>query len=483
MKEKESGITLLSLVITIIVMLILAGIALRLSIGDNGIIGITGNTIDLYQNASDQEGQGLNTFVDEFNQILNEDRPGGEDNTGDNITIADRPTISIIDWDNKGGIVQVSTQAGYTTQYRIGRTGPWKTYDGTAVNVDNGDTIYARYANDEGVSQTVSQIVEDTTPPTVTISSVTVDGAEISVVATASDDQMGMPDPITYNYYIRKEGASYFESVGHNNTGEFTFTGLEGKTPYEIRVSTTDLAGNQGSAVSKTETESVVEIPVLTPGQNIFFNLNPSTPTRGNVNVTIAASGLVEPLYLEYSVNGTDNWERYEGPVPMTDNGRVYARVTDGTEFSNVVYVDVTNIDRDAPDVSGKVTGSTSSTISVQVTPNDPSDPDINNFTYKYFIKDADAGDDQYKEFSGNGPTYTFTGLTQEHGYDIKIEVTDPAGNTTPIYLTNEQTGSVPSGLEEGNMTITSNPTIPTKDPVTVTITGKYMKDYRYNTQ
>ena len=85
MKEKESGITLLSLVITIIVMLILAGIALRLSIGDNGIIGITGNTIDLYQNASDQEGQGLNTFVDEFNQILNEDRPGGEDNTGDNI--------------------------------------------------------------------------------------------------------------------------------------------------------------------------------------------------------------------------------------------------------------------------------------------------------------------------------------------------------------------------------------------------------------
>ena len=40
MKKSELGITLLTLVITLIVMLILAGIALKLSIGDNGILGI-----------------------------------------------------------------------------------------------------------------------------------------------------------------------------------------------------------------------------------------------------------------------------------------------------------------------------------------------------------------------------------------------------------------------------------------------------------
>ena len=79
MKKRESGITLLTLAITIIVMLILAGIALRLSIGDNGIIGITGNTVDKYTNASDQEQEGLNSFANEFNEIIN----GG--GTGDGV--------------------------------------------------------------------------------------------------------------------------------------------------------------------------------------------------------------------------------------------------------------------------------------------------------------------------------------------------------------------------------------------------------------
>ena len=273
-------------------MLILAGITLRLSIGDNGIIGRTGNTIDLYQNASDQEGQGLNTFVDEFNQILNEDRPGGEDNTGDNITIADRPTISIIDWDNKGGIVQVSTQAGYTTQYRIGRTGPWKTYDGTAVNVDNGDTIYARYANDEGVSQTVSQIVEDTNGPEVTIIDTVLNGKIITVTATASDNEMGMPEPPTYNYYIKEHTENYYESVGHNTTGEYDFSNLKAYTLYDIRVSTTDLAGNQGSATTTGQTGSLVDMPTLVVGENLLFELDPSEPTNGNVNVSIKCTKL-----------------------------------------------------------------------------------------------------------------------------------------------------------------------------------------------
>ena len=349
MKEKESGITLLSLVVTIIVMLILAGIALRLSIGDNGIIGRTGNTIDLYQNASDQEGQGLNTFVDEFNQILNEDRPGGEDNTGDNITIADRPTISIIDWDNKGGIVQVSTQAGYTTQYRIGRTGPWKTYDGTAVNVDNGDTIYARYANDEGVSQTVGQIVEDTNGPEVTIIDTVLNGKIITVTATASDNEMGMPEPPTYNYYIKEHTENYYESVGHNTTGEYDFSNLKAYTLYDFRVSTTDLAGNQGSATTTGKTGSLVDMPTLVVGENLLFELDPAGPTNGNVNVSISAPNLDEHLYIEYSINGTDNWQKYEGPIEMTDNGRVYARVTDTVANSNEVYADVTNIDREKP--------------------------------------------------------------------------------------------------------------------------------------
>ena len=145
MKKNELGITLLSLVITIIVMIILAGVALRLGIGDKGIIGLTSNTVGDYTNSSEQEQEGLNRFTDEFNQILNEGRPGGEDNTDENITIDTRPTISIVGWNQGvGGIVEISPLAGCTIQYKIGRTGQWTEYIGQ-VNVDNGDTIFARY--------------------------------------------------------------------------------------------------------------------------------------------------------------------------------------------------------------------------------------------------------------------------------------------------------------------------------------------------
>ena len=486
MKRKESGITLLSLCVALIVMIILAGIALRLSIGDNGIVGITTNTVDQYTNATDQEQEGLNRFVDEFNSIINGGGTGNEGPGGEDVTIADRPTIDIVDWSRTGGIVEISTLAGYTTQYRIGRTGPWQNYTGQ-VDVDNGETIYARYKDDTGVSQTVSQIVEDTNGPDVTLVDLAVNGGEITIQVTAVDNEMGMPEPPTYNFYIKPTTETYFESMGHSTTGEFTFTGLQGNTAYDIRVSTTDLAGNQGSLTVNSETGSIVEIPELVPdgpNQNIFFELDPSGPTKGNVDVTIRVQPqLQDPLYLEYRVNEDGEWLKYNGPVEMTDNGTVYARVTDGTEYSNVVSVDVTNIDRDKPNVDVEVTDQTSDSITVEVVPKDPSNPDKDqdDFEYDYYIKESGEPDSEYEKDNGENnqdDTHIFDGLEQGKDYDIKVEVTDPAGNTTVIIIPGVTTEEVPSGNIEGNITITPNPTTPTNQEVTVTITGKYTDQY-----
>ena len=448
MKRKESGITLLALVVTIIVMLILAGVALRLGIGDNGIIGLTGNTVDEYTNASEQEQEGLNRFTDEFNQILNEGRPGGEDNTDENITIDTRPTISIVGWNQGvGGIVEISPLAGCTIQYKIGRTGQWTEYIGQ-VNVDNGDTIFARYKNEEGVSASSSKIVEDTTGPNVNITSLTVDGGEISIMVTAQDNEMGMPNPPTYNYYIKLHSDTYYESVGHNTTGEFTFTELKGNEQYDIRVSTTDLAGNQGSTTSNSQTGETVEIPTLVVDENIFFDLSPEGPTTGNVDVTIRVEPALEaPLYLEYSKNGND-WYRYEGPVEMTDNGRVYAKVNDGKgNTSNVVYVDVTNIDRTKPEASVQVTNTTSKSITVSVTPTVGTD-----LTYEYYIKAE--GENDYrrdKEDNDKNATHIFEKLDDGTNYDIMVTFTTAIGNSGNA-TTTAKTLLVP-GLNEDNTT------------------------------
>ena len=469
MKKRESGITLLTLVITIIVMIILAGIALRLSIGDNGIIGITGNTVDKYTNASDQEQEGLNGFVDEFNEIINGGGTGDGGSGDEDITITDKPTISIADWNTTGGIVEISTKSEYTTQYRIGKTGQWKEYTGQ-VNVDNGDTIYARYSSDEGVSQTVSKIIEDTNGPEVTISNLTVDGGKISITVTAVDNEMGMPTPPTYNYYIKPHSETYYESVGHDTTGEYTFTNLQGNTSYDIRVSTTDIAGNQGVATTNSETGSTVEIPNLVPGSNIYFDLDPSGPTNGNVNVTIRVPGLEEPLYIEYSVNGTDNWTRYENPVEMTDNGRVYARVTDGKEYSNVVYVDVTNIDRTKPTLDGQitVTDTTSKSISISV-PGIKDNVTVTLPKYTYYIKKTSDSDYIKDGEETSEKTHTFDDLDDHTSYDIKVEFKDDAGNVGSATIT-EQTILVPT-LDNSNTTFKLSTEKWTNKPITVEIT------------
>ena len=69
--REPKGITLLSLVITIVVMLILAGVALRATIGEGGLLGSVTNTVGQYQNVTEQEQKDQNSFVDAFNELLN----------------------------------------------------------------------------------------------------------------------------------------------------------------------------------------------------------------------------------------------------------------------------------------------------------------------------------------------------------------------------------------------------------------------------
>ena len=176
------------------------------------------------------------------------------DTTG-NVSIAEKPTINIADWSSTGGIVEISTLSGYTTQYRVGLNGKWLEYNGQ-VDVVNGETIFARYANGDEMSQAVSKVVSDTNGPKVTISEPVVNGGEISISVTAIDEEMGMPTPPTYDYYIKKASESFYATAGHNTTGEFTYTNLDGFTQYDIRVITNDLAGNQGVATTGSQTQS-----------------------------------------------------------------------------------------------------------------------------------------------------------------------------------------------------------------------------------
>ncbi len=67
---KNKGITLVALVVTIIIMLILAGVTLNLTLGDNGLIKMAQQTTKEYQNAQNTEDMSLQQLSDELQAII-----------------------------------------------------------------------------------------------------------------------------------------------------------------------------------------------------------------------------------------------------------------------------------------------------------------------------------------------------------------------------------------------------------------------------
>jgi flagellar basal body-associated protein FliL len=70
MLKGQKGITLIALVITIIVLLILAGITISLTLGEHGILNMAEKAGDNYTNAANYEHDALNKFEADANAYI-----------------------------------------------------------------------------------------------------------------------------------------------------------------------------------------------------------------------------------------------------------------------------------------------------------------------------------------------------------------------------------------------------------------------------
>ena len=71
MFKKERGITLIALVVTIIVLLILAGVAISLTIGQGGIFDRAQNAANTWRNAEINQSRAFNGFASEYDSVYN----------------------------------------------------------------------------------------------------------------------------------------------------------------------------------------------------------------------------------------------------------------------------------------------------------------------------------------------------------------------------------------------------------------------------
>lgn len=70
MLKANKGITLVALIITIIVLLILAGVSISMVLGDNGLINKTQNAVNTYDDKAKDENKTLFNIENKFDQYL-----------------------------------------------------------------------------------------------------------------------------------------------------------------------------------------------------------------------------------------------------------------------------------------------------------------------------------------------------------------------------------------------------------------------------
>ena len=177
----------------------------------------------------------------------------------------------------------------------------------------------------------------DKTRPIITEATATTNSISIK----ATDEESGIA-----GYAVTKtsEQPKSEEFTSVDSTKEFSITinnQIQGTTYYAwVR----DQAGN----VSEVKTLKTENVTNLIKDVNLTFSYSTTEWTRGDVTVT--ANTTISGYTLQTSTNGQD-WANVATRT-YSNNGQIYARLTDGTNYGGVATGSITNIDKTAPTYS-----------------------------------------------------------------------------------------------------------------------------------
>ena len=313
--KNQRGITLIALVITIIVLIILAGVAINLTLGENGILRRAQDAQKLSDKATVKEKievaivevqveevtstgsltlQKLYETLEskDSNITLNEYTQGDTELTGTynlngkiyNFTIDSQFNVIIGDgegdgapdeeqpekepvqigeivWNEDGTVsVEVSTELTGNIEYQVnGTDGEWQT-GSLPTNLQHGDKLYVRV--NDGTTTTEPQEIEikDTIKPeefTISVpeDSITYEALRISSIGT-TDNQTGLKD---YSFVVTKDG-EIVQEIKNQTVTEYTIEELSPETQYVVYMLAYDNAGNARKSNEVTVTTPAMPV-------------------------------------------------------------------------------------------------------------------------------------------------------------------------------------------------------------------------------
>ena len=295
-KKRQKGITLISLVVTIVVLLILAGITISTVFSDNGIIKKAQEARNKTLEAVAQEHKDLNQLYNDLEAALN--------SVPSEPVIPKPPEgavqISEPSWSNGTASVTITTsETGFTLQYQIGGVDESKwtniTSGKSISGLTLGQTIYARLYNGKEGSKTADMTIADLNKPQdagISLSGTsTTTAGSVTATVTLKDNESGVNTTASKWVYNTNSGNIGINESSYNNT--FSSNGqtiqLKATTAgtYYLHVLTVDNAGNKKETISSAVT--VEEALVADGNYNASKGVN--TPKLGSGMTPIKWNG------------------------------------------------------------------------------------------------------------------------------------------------------------------------------------------------
>ena len=288
--RKERGITLVALVITVIVLIILAGVTLSTLIGDSGIITKAQEAKQNMANAVPEEEKLIQNLLNEIKGI---EAGGGE------IEVPEG-TIEFgeVTWSNGQAEVEIlANPAGETLQYQVNGTaeGSWQEIESgeKITGLHHGDEVHARLWNGSTASVSKSTTIKDEKKPEVKVTVGEVTSNSIAVTVEVKEEESGLVETETYQYYLGEALA------GKSTSNSYKYEGLEQETEYNLVVKVQDKAGNvgEGTKTIKTDKKIATNINEVVEGDYIWY-----TDAYGTQQKCIVLYGPENEKYSSYGI-------------------------------------------------------------------------------------------------------------------------------------------------------------------------------------
>ena len=427
---RNKGVTLISLVVTIVVLLILAGITIGTIFNDNGIIKKAQEAANATEEAAKNDQAAINGLLNEMDSIIN------------GIGGGNVPVIGSINgkitWSTGSATLTLTADVeGVTIQYRKNSESNWTNYTSAVPSLLHGDKVYARgIKGGETVINEKEFKIQDTIAPTVTIANASSTTNSISATATATDNEAGMGSNPQYTFYIKKtaEADSTYTQIGSSTSTSVTKGELEQNTSYTIKVEVADVAGNKGQATKEITTGKIADAGEgLTNGAIIA-----SSPvwSNGTASITLSTSSGLTIQYQKGGISGS--WTTGTNVTGLHHRDTVFARLTDGKNYGG--EASITILDTVAPQDAGISLSGTSTTTAGSVTAkvtlkDNESGVNVTASKWVYNTNSGNIGTNESSynnNFSSNVQTITLKATTPGTYY-LHVLSVDNAGNKKEI--------------------------------------------------